>query len=200
MLLETNDYPTPVGPSPTEMVTESITLDAEEFLQIDRAKLEYNFERLDHAKALITGYQMNAAIDDLAGVTDNWQGSAADAFQEHVSHIRTFTTDYLEEIGRLQLRLVETYQLALLARRDYHTLQFATKPSEEFVGGDSRETIVGSYRDVCNRLRAWLGQDMQRHAGQNFAVRDALGKNGHQTVLAASAEDQHPSCRARGLL
>lgn len=119
-------FPTPLGPTTDEIVTGSVAADVEDFLELDRAPLERNFELLADAKHAAYNDLVEADVVDALNIVQQWQGEAARGFADHVSYIRSFATAHADNIDQAMVRLLAAYQLGLLARRDYYELAETT--------------------------------------------------------------------------
>ncbi|WP_258907806.1 hypothetical protein [Actinokineospora sp. UTMC 2448] len=118
------------GPSgnPRQTYTDSLVLDAEDFMALDPQKINDEYFRIQRA-ARDTGEDGEAkGYLEVAGarLAANWHGAAATAFALQMSHIDTFMTQQQDRLLLAVQSMGALYKLVIDVRDSYYELADAT--------------------------------------------------------------------------
>ncbi|MGW5051391.1 hypothetical protein [Actinokineospora sp. NPDC004072] len=118
------------GPSgnPRQTYTDSLILDAEDFMALDPQRITDEYLRIQRA-ARDTGEHGEAKAElEVAGarLSANWRGEAATAFAKQMSFIDTFMTQQQDRLLLAVQAMGAVYKLAVEIRRSYYELADAT--------------------------------------------------------------------------
>lgn len=99
-----------------------LAVDAYAFITLSPPKIWDSYHAVGTAAGETFVGELGSAINAVRVSIADWEGPAADAFSNHVSHLQTFVDFQSQYVHEVLQRLAAAYKLAVQARDDYKTL------------------------------------------------------------------------------